>query len=321
MMGLLLAALLSSVPGPAPAGFWFFLGEVPVGTVHLSEEGDRYTYASTHFFGGTPRAPREVTKAFVLNEAAVPVSWRLWRRPPAQACFDAFDEVSGRSGAVCVNERFEDRDVGSAMGARYRARYRNGELLELELGDASFRRNEGTPPPPPDVFARGIRVKGGEGPLRLTSELPEERRFRPLVATLLSKERIEAAILELRAALPDRDLGLCLELAEALRQRVGPSASEIVYGLVLDGPRVYPHAWLRVEGPGAAAWLFDPALGGEVHPKTHLALPTRDPGELYLELWAGRLGVTREPPDHSNGTNETLVPAATPSSSLAPLGR
>lgn len=295
----LLLASLAATP-PVATQYWLLLDDVPVGTVALKLEGAAYTYASTHFFGDSPRAPAQGSYRGALDgrrsvEGRVPVSLFLWLRSSEQRCEDVFDEVTGKTGTACINDRLGDVDLGNALGNRYRATYREGVLWELELGEAKFVRGEGPPPPPPDVFALGIPVKGVEGKLAFTEELGPRRDYRPLRSTLWSRDRVEEAIAQARARLSPSDTAACVRLAEEVLHRVGSGSGQIVYGVVLDGARVYPHAWLRIRGSDDRDWLFDPGLDVEVKPTTHLELPTDEPGELYLRLWAGTLGVLRVP--------------------------
>lgn len=300
---LLAAAVASLAAAPAPpqrAQFWLFLDEVPVGTVELKLEGDVYSYASTHFFGGSPREPargsfRAKLSAGHTVDERIPVSLFLWQRSPERRCEEVFDEVTGRRGSACINDRLGEVDLGTALGTPYRARYRDGVLYELELGDAQFRRAAGAPPPPPDVFALGIPVKGPEGRLEFTEPQGEKVRPRPLLSTLFSRERIERVIAEARARLEPDETGACVALAEEVLSKLGRTAGEVVYGVVLDGVRVYPHAWLRVQSPDDEEWLFDPGMGIPVKPTTHLEITSGEVGEVYLRLWSGALGVVRIP--------------------------
>ncbi|MDQ3264835.1 MAG: hypothetical protein M3Y59_14400 [Myxococcota bacterium] len=298
--GLLLASCLlaATPPRDVSASFWFFLNDVPVGTVELSLQGGTYRYASTHFFGGSPKAPKRSHFEGQLDEKnaiddRVPSSLFILLRSREEHCEEVFDELTLAKGTACVNDRAEDLDVGVALGTPYRARYQDGLLQELKIGDGVFRRSEGTPPPPPDIFAAGLPVSGADGPLGFSSELSKKGRYFPMIPTLLTKGRVEEAVRAARATLGSEESGACVRLADDVVRRVGRSNAEIVYGVVMDGPRAYPHAWVRVLSPERREWLFDPAMDLPVTPQTHLEIPNEAVGETYLALWNGTLKIIR----------------------------
>jgi hypothetical protein len=184
----------------------------------------------------------------------------------------------------------------------------------LAIGSARFQRVSESPrvPAPPDLFGAGFAIDGAQGDLALTPPVPEP--VVPLVAWELGPARSLAARVHGSFTddsptsadwkLTDADrAGGCLAHArrfQAWAQRDGHSAA-LVYGLLLDGSRAYPHAWVRVALAGGRTVDLDPTTLEQVSGRTHLALaaatgePGPELGARYLELANGALRVVRQP--------------------------
>ena len=74
----------------------------------------------------------------------------------------------------------------------------------------------------------------------------------------------------------------------------------LVLGLVRDGARAFPHAWVQVPTSNGAVLELDPTSLAEVFPATHVRLCVADEsgcigaGAIYLDLLAGRRHVRLE---------------------------
>jgi len=82
--------------------------------------------------------------------------------------------------------------------------------------------------------------------------------------------------------------GNCLERAEAIAKQ-SPGRYEVVTGLVEDGERMWPHAWLlelesRIE--------YDPTLPDAEHHR-YIEFPRGAAGEAYVKLLGGQMQVMR----------------------------
>ena len=301
---LAVALALSSAPSRAgQSRFWTSLDGVPIGTVGLSEErgaaGVRYRYESVHLFGrGAPvEARRRTFEATLAPDGGVhgrqPVSRWLWHRPAGIGCVEAFDELGGTAGVACAEELDGEVVRGTALGERYLARYDGEGLVSLELGRTRFTRAEGQPRSPGiQLLLDGVEVSGRAGALAWSPALGPAR-------PELSRSKLTLAELrELARRIgegPRADW--CLGAATAFVEEAGQGSAAVVYGVVADGGRAYPHAWVRVLPREGEALELDPALGRPVSPDTHLAISAGAPpgaaGAVYLELSSGRRRVIR----------------------------
>jgi hypothetical protein len=85
-----------------------------------------------------------------------------------------------------------------------------------------------------------------------------------------------------------QDVGGCLAHARRFvaQAKAAGHDAELVLGLVVDGGRAYPHAWVRAGGTELDPTLMRPVTAGE-----YLALD--DAGQRYLELLEGTRRVVR----------------------------
>lgn len=340
-------ALLVPLLGVAPerTQFVFELAGAPVGVVELELDlaSGRYTYASRHLFtrGLDQRELRRRVELAVDSSSRirgtdeVPVSLWLWRRP-SQGCLSGREELGGKTGPICVQTSKGSRVEGTALGQPFEAHYGDdGRLRRLSLGSARFRWvPSGTAvPPPPDLFAAGFEVHGGNGALFLEPPLPssveltsarhrsggaqstqsgpseilgsarrrsgwsasQARALARQVYRSFSEKRPGPADLA-EEKFPGATEGSCL--AHALRfvrwARARGREAEVVYGLVREGSRTYPHAWVRAALTGSGTLQLDPSSLEEVSPTTHLALGSGEAaGAAYVDLLSGQRRVVR----------------------------
>jgi hypothetical protein len=284
--------------------------------VTLTADEAHYTYRSEHLFTRGTQKDRLVREQKFSRErpaGRVPESLWLWGRP-APGCVPLVEELSGRTGEGCVRESHEDHVAGTVLGAPFDARYRDGKLAELTTGSARFTVVEGSPglPAPPDLFGAGFAVEGTAGRLALAPPAPVvEMRLAPwqrdparALAERVHDSFSDASPTHADWQLSDADeVGGCLAHArrfQAWARRSGHEAA-LVFGLLVDGARAYPHAWVRIALASGKTADLDPTTLEEVSPLTHLALgaassePGPELGTRYLELARGALRVVRRP--------------------------
>lgn len=280
------------------AAYEFRLLGTPVGRVMLKLQKGRFTYTSTQWFN---RGGRESLKArsVMLSAAAAPrpASLVLWHRP-GDGCRKVKDELTGKVGRLCAEGQ---GSRGELMGQAWEATYA-GKPLRLEtlkLGDAEFQRlaAPAAAPSPPDLSGGGFRVDGYEGRPVVDPPLPPST-FKP---ERWSAKAARALAEKVHAAGEDRP-DACLELARAFRAEANRDhvRAEVVTGLLVEGDRALPHAWVRVETEGGPLEL-DPSSLEPVTPERYVTLfRSADPaddaagGAPFLDLLAGRRGVVRK---------------------------
>jgi hypothetical protein len=303
---LLLAAL------PWSERYAFELNGVPVGVVELHRSGPEYRYVSRHFFRrGDDATALTREERFVLEGRRLPGGEQpasLWlARRPGLGCVKGREELGGRVG--------EPRRAGGAgalywgrmLGQPFRARYRvTGELESAELGIARFTRIDGRSLPVlgGDPFAEGFPIEGpGEGALRLSGagirvfsdgslrssafSAAEVRAISRQVHHSFKERRPSPADLDPKA-LAEATAGSCVAHARRFVEKTG-GQSEVVLGLLADGGRAWPHAWVRIRVRDGGALELDPTSLEPVTPQTHL----RVEGQDYLRLLSGELQVRR----------------------------
>ncbi len=279
-------AVVLAAPPAERALFVFELAGQPVGSVELSLERERYAYTSRHLFGRTEQARRTEWK---LGAEPVPEGWWLWRRP-ARGCVEGFDEMTKERGTLCAEEVSARFVRGTVLGKPFVARYEADRLVTLEVADARFVRAEAPPDRGVDVFRDGFPVAGSEGPLVLKGRSVEKSRL-PEGRAFPSVERAESLAAQVRRLEP----GNCLAHARLFVERARASgyAAALVFGVVVEGDRALPHAWVRIEA-GRREVELDPTLKIAVTPTTHLALGAEgSAGQAYVDLLAGRASVRR----------------------------
>jgi hypothetical protein len=110
----------------------------------------------------------------------------------------------------------------------------------------------------------------------------------------------EALALSLRKTLKvDQGEASCLDVSlEFVRQaKAKGGEARLVRGLVVDGGRAYPHAWVELQDEHGVPYALDPTLAIPVTPESHLALDEGDGfsgGADYVKLLSGRARVVRK---------------------------
>jgi hypothetical protein len=309
-----LALVVTLASAPVEHGrYALILRDVPVGVVELKLEPStgRYVYRSEHFFTrGTHRTSRAQTVELRLDSqrrvsGLVPESLWLWRRP-SEGCVEGREEIGSRTGQLCATEVTDTRVRGTMFGESFDATYdAGGTLATLKLGHSRFVKLEGNVATPPDLFEEGFAVEGNEGVLTLVPAV----RVKPVApksswnsadAQQLAREVHESFTSKAPGA-ADFDAsgggeeGSCLAHARRFLHRAGKRDAAIIYGLVLDEGRAFPHAWVRVKLE-RGGWLdLDPTSMAPVETRTHLALGNGEAaGRLYLELLSGERRITRQ---------------------------
>jgi hypothetical protein len=307
------------------ARFVFAWRGVPVGTVTLTLEPGRFTYASRHLHtrDGQPGERRrevtlEVDGAGRVGGAEVsPQALWLWRGPPDVGCVVAREELSGREGPHCVTRVEGSRVEGTLLGTSFRASYsERGRLEVLDVGDSRFTlAAPGTRlRSPPELFAQGLPVEGTRGALTLEPPLDVPARLEGMTpwdagAARALAARVHAAFIDKAPGAADwnengeGEAGGCL--AHALRFAAGARERGVkvalVHGLlVVDGGPARPHAWVRVALAKGGTLDLDPTSLDAVRPDTHLPLaledargPALEAGRRWLELLHGAHRVVR----------------------------
>jgi hypothetical protein len=303
---ILLAAVLLVAP-PERTSYLFTLEGLPAGQVTLerSADGTSFTYRSEHVFGRGPALRTVEARTLTLDEAgrvagstATPVSFWLWTRH-VPSCLEVMDERTGRTGQACSNAVSREELEGIALDESFHATYQDGVLEVLEMGPAHFVRIRDAPAldGARGLWAQGLRVQAGRGELLVEPPLPLARP--PAAPSSRGRVWAERLLSDFGAAQPKE---ACLESAQRLlaylEERGGHGV--LVLGLLLDGGRAWPHAWVRAEGPYAETVDVDPAWARLVVPPGYLALETVAPGghglvagQAYLELASGKRRLVR----------------------------
>ncbi|MFT3710294.1 MAG: hypothetical protein QM817_21920 [Archangium sp.] len=267
MTSLLFAALLAAAP-PAPSTTYRYVmdvADVPVAEMRVTVQGDRYDYAATHFF---EEDPAERVVSFSLKALpAVPEVLALSTLDQS-GCRDVFGEKRQKLEKLCVDAVRSSKAKGSIDGAEFIARYADGRLQEITVGTAHWRAISNDTPSAPPSQKENPFAKGVPSPANAAAFSPAFPAARWLTTTPTPSGTLNA-----RAR--------CLVLAkEAVKQK--PQQRRVVVGLVLEGDRAYPHAWIA-EGDQH----FDPSLVDAVPGRRYVEVPRAESGTFYLSLFAG----------------------------------
>ena len=296
----LLLLWLSAYPAAAEtATYEFRLLGTPVGRVELKLEKGKFTYRSRQWFN---RGGRESLKAREVTLSAArtprPASLLLWHKP-GDGCRKVKDELTGKLGRLCAEAQ---GTRGELMGERWEASYAGtpARLQQLKLGDAEYVRLSGEDekaPLPRDLSPDGFRVDGYEGRPQLEPPLKLE----PFTPDRWSSKKAQALAEKVHEAGAGKS-NACLELARAFRVEANKDRvrAEVVTGLLVEGDRALPHAWVRVIAESGPLEL-DPSSLEQVTPDRYVTLyRSADPaddaagGKPFLDLLAGRRGVVRK---------------------------
>ncbi len=233
------------------------LAGVPVGEVTISRDGELFTYASRHFF----RRGESAESVFTSTDSARWASESLLVQPKVPGCYAVEDEVTRVRGEACI-ARPGAATSGTLFGRPFTATYKDRALVSLTVGDSRFQRHRG-PVTFADPFADGLPITGNGNALALVPPLKGTRRAMPT---------------------PDGEALDCLSAANTyVAQHLG---FEVVLGLLDDGERGWPHAWVQHHDTQEALDPSRPQLAG-VTPR-YLALPKARAGAVYLDLLTKR---------------------------------
>lgn len=262
-MRLFVFIVLLGVPAAPEHRFIHFLGGVPVGEIRLKREGAQYTYVSQRFF----RGGKSAVERFAPSGSDNPV-WasESMLKPRAVGCWAVEDEITRQRGEACVIKAGSTAR-GTLLGQPFTARYERGELQELEVGDSRFARPEGAIAFG-DPFATGLALDGRGNAFELSPSVKGARRAMPK---------------------PSGENEDCLAAAHAF---VGAHPDyEVVLGLIDDGARGWPHAWVKHRTNGEE---LDPSRPqrADASPR-YLALPKDQAARVYLDLLAKRRTLRR----------------------------
>ncbi|MEW6432050.1 MAG: hypothetical protein AB1730_11135 [Myxococcota bacterium] len=275
-------SLLALCLAAAPQRYLLTVGGAPMAELRVEVDGRSYRYASTHFL---EEGPAERQLAFTLDEAGqvhglVPEVLAL-ARLPAKGCTEVLEEVRRAPERLCIDSVRGRAVTGTLAGKAFSATYdARGALASLTLGAARWdatRTPATAPPPDANPFTRGFPVEGEAGVAQLVPNLPGVRRL----STPPEGGADEATVGRARCLVAAR---------QAVTQTPGAT---LVLGLVVEGGRAWPHAWVRVQGRDV-----DPSvLPGDTALETrqYLALPDGAAGRVYLELLDGTRTVQLTP--------------------------
>jgi hypothetical protein len=274
------AAHLLVLAAAVDARFLVSMAGVPSASLEVSvDEGGAYRYRAVHVLEeGEGRLERSWTLSDGGVDGLVPEVLALLA-PPALGCRQVLEERRGLPEALCVTRAEARRVEGTLDGVAFTAWYRAGSLDRVAVGPVRFERVAGAPRlrAVTSPFVEGFRVRGTTGPARLEPPLPGAAR---VVRVTLRPGALAASASRRR----------CLEVARRAVE-ADPSLT-LVLGLVLEGGRAFPHAWVR-----RGDRHQDPTLGAEDGPllgrREYLELAPDLAGRVYLELLDGRRLVAR----------------------------
>ena len=260
----LLALVLAA---PDASRFVLEVKGVPIAAITATIDGDAYTYEAVHFL---EEGTRGFKQTFALS--------KLPKRPevvalltlPQPGCTTVMEERSGKDEALCVQRLQSGKAVGTLAGERFVATYPEGRLARIEVGGATWvrdatRSGEGLASP----FEEGVPVE--KGPLAVEPGVRGATWSAPVLGIGEGRDRRR-----------------CLVLArEATAKRRG---SRLAVGLVLEGGRAFPHAWIVERGQALDPSVVkgDPVLSE----RRYLEVPREESGRFFLELFDGQVRVT-----------------------------
>ena len=257
---MVLVLLLAAVPPPTVYRFVHFLGGAPVGQVELRRDGSRYEYVARRFF----RRGATSEEHFVPKDAPTWASESLLQARPV-GCYTVVDEISRKEGEVCVTEaRGREQTKGTVLGQPFTARYEKSLLQTLDIGDSRFVRSD-APVEFKDPFGDGFALPPGDGAWTVSPPLDGVRVAHPT---------------------PAGEHDDCLAAATAFVAK-NPEW-DVVLGLVEDGGRGWPHAWVQHRATGEERDPSRAKAGGR-----YVALPKATAPRIYLDLLGKRRTLQR----------------------------
>lgn len=261
----LLLALLAAAP--TQARFVLEVSGLPIAELRVTVKGKRYVYEATHFLEEGPREHR--VQLTLSDKGPPPEVLALLPKPSATGCRDVIEERSGKKEVLCVEGLAGADARGTIDDVPFFATYDEHDVLSrIVVGAARWvAATAPVKPPPESPFVRGVPAPGGAR--RLVPEVPGARWLSSPPRGIGEEHRVGRA--------------RCLVLAqEAAERRPG---SHVTVGLVIEGERAYPHAWLTEGGAALDPSVLpdDPVLAT----RRYLEVPAELSGDLYLRLFDG----------------------------------
>lgn len=267
MVSLVAMAMLAAAP--ATSRYVLEVGELPVAELRITVDADRYVYISRRFFD---EDAGEKSRTFSLQRLPARPEVLALSSQPVVGCADVFEERTGKLEKLCTDTVDDGMVSGTLDGEAFSARYDGrGALTEITVGHARWRRVETSVAASENPFSLGVEAPRGANALVPAPSGVRwlQRAPRPGAKDVVPRAR-------------------CLVLARAaVKESPG---RRVAVGLVIDGERAFPHAWV-VEG----AAEFDPTIGTPVPGRRYVEFPREDSGRLYLALFAGSLKLAKHP--------------------------
>ncbi len=275
----LVSLLLALVLVAAPVRLVQSVSGVPVGVVEVQVKRGRLTYRARHVFRDESRrfetswaVDAQGRDAEGLLSEVVALSVRA-----DAGCRDVREERTGKRERLCLGAdgegTLDDVKLRAAWDAR--GRLRSIDVLDPAGGVVSrFEQSELEPAGGKDPFEDGFPVTGA-GP-RVAIEPDVKARVVPVESGEVAQGN-----------------GSCLSAARAWVQAHAGDAVQL--GVVIEGERAWPHAWVRQQ----SGRFVDPSLGPKgplAAARVYLAFPDAVAGTLYLELATGSRQVKRSAP-------------------------
>jgi hypothetical protein len=268
-----LALILSA----APVRLVHFVSGVPVGVVEVQVKRGRLTYVARHVF-------RDESRRFEISwavdaqgrDAEGLMSEVMALSSAADAgCRDVREERTGKRERLCVGTHGEGTldDVKLRAAWDARGRLRSVDLLDPEGSVVSrFEQSTLEPVSGKDPFGDGFPLTG-VGPR----------------VEMVPQARVRVVEVE-GVALVSPATGSCLAEARSW-VRAHPSDA-VQLGVVIEGDRAWPHAWVRLQ----TGRFVDPAVeatSAVLAARRYVAFQDAEAGTLYLELASGRRRLRR----------------------------
>lgn len=302
MIASLVIALTFTAAPKESALYTFRLLGTDVGYVELSREGELFRYRSVHLYTRGDERSQQVRSESVRvgadgkdAEGYVPASFALWTGLPTEGCVQVKDELTHRTGNLCVSKVEGGVREGAVLGQKFRALMQRGRMAHLRIGDAEFVREEtgSVHAFPADLSENGFEIAGKTGSVIVE---PARTVTYPVLATITSE--VAKTFFRESIAATSED-ALCVVRAREFRKRSGEGKAAVVFGLHVEGARAFPHAWVRVQTEQGPLEL-DPTLQETVTSAKYVPLYVStseqdDPrsGTAYLGFIKGTLKLVR----------------------------
>ncbi len=251
---------------PTEARFVLEVGALPVAELRISVKGDRYAYDAIHFL---EEGPREHHVELALGKGPLPEVLALLRRPKP-GCREVLEERTRVLETLCVEAGLGNEVTGTLAGEAFVASYDvAGQLTGITVGSARWAAAPGPISPPTESpFVRGVKVPAAE----LVLEPPVAG------ARWLTRSPVGTGTADTLGRVR------CLVLARGESAR--KPGSMVSVGLVIEGGRAYPHAWVT----GANGMASDPSVLPDdpvLATRRYLEIPRAVSGGFFLRFFDG----------------------------------